>query len=218
MFAGRLNRTIPLFFMAFSLLLYDFFRPQHIGSSMEGQIPGIRIRGSSKSICRVLEGNRMPTIFDKQLISAVWPPTTQRPERPTSDWTAPRLNISVVFTSVNATLEALRAAGALASRLHARITLVVPEVVPYQLPLDKPPILHDWNGRRFQVLASKSSVETVVRFYLCRDRDEALASVLKPHSLVVIGGKRRWWWTTAEGRLAGRLRKLGHEVILAETE
>jgi len=117
---------------------------------------------------------------------------------------------------VNATLGALRAAGALASRLHARITLVVPEVVSYQLPLDKPPVQHDWNERRFHVLASKNSVETVVRFYLCRDRDETLARVLEPHSLIVIGGKKRWW-PTAESRLAARLRNLGHEVILAGT-
>jgi hypothetical protein len=127
------------------------------------------------------------------------------------------LNISVIFTSIQGTLTALRSAGALASRLGGRITLLVPEVVSYQLPLHQPPVAHDWNKRRFSVLASQSSVPTTVRFYLCRDRDETLARELKPHSLVVIGGKRRWW-PTSESHLARRLRKLGHEVILTETE
>ena len=66
-------------------------------------------------------------------------------------------------------------------------------------------------------MAAESAVDTTVRFYLCRDRDETLARVLRPHSLVVIGGKKRWW-PTAESRMAKRLRKLGHEVVLAETE
>ena len=36
------------------------------------------------------------------------------------------MNIAVVFTAVKSTLAALKKAGALASRLSARITLVVP--------------------------------------------------------------------------------------------
>lgn len=144
-------------------------------------------------------------------------PASQVPERQVSGEFESRLNISVVFTSVKATLNALRTAGTLANKLHAYITLLVPEVVSYQLPLNRPPVLHDWNEKRFRVLAAESPVDTSVRFYLCRDRDETLARVLKPHSLVVIGGKKRWW-PTAESRMANRLRKLGHEVVLAETE
>jgi len=128
-----------------------------------------------------------------------------------------RLNVTVLFTSVEGTMAALRTAGTLAGKLGGRITIVVPEVVPYHLPLNKPPVSQEWNERRFRVLAAESSVETSVRFYLCRDEDEMLARRLKPHSLVVLGGKR-YWWPTRESRLAKRLRRLGHEVILAETE
>jgi hypothetical protein len=131
--------------------------------------------------------------------------------------TEAQLNVTVLFTSVDGTMAALRTAGTLASKLGGRITIVVPEIVPYHLPLNKPPVLHDWNEKRFRVLAAESSVETSVRFYLCRDEDEMLARKLKPHSLVVLGGQKHWWPTRAS-RLAGRLRKLGHEVILAETE
>ncbi len=127
------------------------------------------------------------------------------------------LEIAVVFTTVNATLAALKEAGTLAGRLGARITLVVPQVIPYPLPLTSPPVLLDWSERRFHVLASESHIDTKVQLYLCRDREETLRSVLGARSLVIVGGRRRWW-PTAEKRLARRLRRAGHEVILKETE
>ena len=145
-------------------------------------------------------------------------PGTGFPQQPASGETESRLSISVVFTSVTKTLSALREAGALASRLGAQITLVVPQVVPYPLPLESPPVLLDWNERRFHVIASESPVETMVRLYLCRDRLETLISVLKPHSLVVVRCRRRWWWPTSEERLAKTLRRAGHEVIYTGTE
>jgi len=72
-------------------------------------------------------------------------------------------------------MAALRTAGTLANRLRGHITLIVPEVVPFHLPLNKPAVVHDWNKRRFRVLAAGCTVETSVRFLLCRDRDETLA-------------------------------------------
>jgi hypothetical protein len=127
------------------------------------------------------------------------------------------LEIAVVFTSVENTLAALRKAAAVASGLGARITLVVPQIVPYPLPLTSPPVLLDFNERRFAVIARESTVETNVHVYLCRDRQEALVQVLAPHSLVVLGSRRRWW-PTSEQRLARQLRKAGHEVIVTQTE
>jgi hypothetical protein len=127
------------------------------------------------------------------------------------------LNIAVVFTTVEATLPALRKAGVLANSLGARVTLLVPQVVPYPLPLETPPVLVDFNERRFRLIACQSPVETKVRIFLCRDRLEILNSVLSPRSLVVVGGRRRWW-PTAERWLARKLRTLGHEVVYTETE
>jgi hypothetical protein len=126
-----------------------------------------------------------------------------------------RLNIAVIFTSIESTLSALRRAGALANRPHACITLVVTQVVPYPLPLDRPPVSPDFRERHSRVLADESAVETTVRIYLRRDRMETLRKVLKPHSLVVIGGCRSWW-PTPENRLARQLRRSGHEVVFAE--
>ena len=127
------------------------------------------------------------------------------------------LSINVVFTSVDATLAALKQAGTLAHRLAAHITLVVLQIVPYPLPLTSPPVLQDWNERRFRVMANHSSVETTIHLYLCCDRLQTLMSVLKPRSLVVIGG-RQHWWPTHEKALARTLRRAGHEVIFTGTE
>ena len=123
----------------------------------------------------------------------------------------------MVFTSIEATLSALKEAANLASSLGGRITLIVPQIVPYPLPLASPPVLIDFSERRLRVIASNSRVETRVSIYLCRHPLETLRSVLKPHSLVVIGS-RKSWWPTAEKRLAAKLRRFGHEVIVTERE
>ena len=150
-------------------------------------------------------------------IEKILAPASGRPARPLREETEQKLNITVVFTAVETTLAALKEAGALASSLGARITLLVPQVVPYPLPLESPPVLVEFNEKRFRVMASQSPVETSVQIYLCRDRFEALHSALKPGALVVVGGKKRWWPTKDEA-LARQLRRAGHEVIFKETE
>jgi len=128
-----------------------------------------------------------------------------------------RLEISVVFTSIKATLHALRKAGEMADDLNARIVLVFPQIVPFPLPLTSPPVWLDFRESFLRAIAAKSQVETTVRICLCRDREEALSMVLKPRSLVVLGSRKRWW-PTAERRLAKKLRRCGHEVIISDVE
>ena len=142
-------------------------------------------------------------------------PAPVQPEVPRTGPADSSLNISVVFTTVEATLAALRKAGTLATRLRARITLLVPQIVPYPLPLTSPPILLDFNERRFRLIAEEAHVETVVRLYLCRDRRDMLKRALEPHSVVVIGAQKHWWFTP-EKRLARSLRNAGHEVVFEE--
>lgn len=150
-------------------------------------------------------------------IEKILVPATGQPSRPPVEEAGPGLNIAVVFTSVEATLAALREAGTLASSLSARITLLVPQVVPYPLALETPPVLIEFNEKRFRTIASQSPVETVVQIYLCRDGLETLTNVLNPGSIVVIGGRKRWW-PTREKKLARQLRRAGHEVVFKETE
>jgi len=145
-------------------------------------------------------------------------PRTKGPVRPDPVEADRRLNIAVIFTTVPTTLSAMRKAGSMAASLGARITLLVPQVVPYPLPLGSPPVLLDWNEKRFRVIASQSPVETVVRIFLCRDTRDAVEGSLGPKSLVVIGGRKTFWPFTKEKRLARRLGRCGHEVIFAEAE
>jgi hypothetical protein len=149
-------------------------------------------------------------------------PGTGRPAQPIEKEADQKLNIAVVFTSVESTLPALKEAGHLANSLGARIKLVVPQVVPYPLPLETPPVLVEFNENRFRVMASQSPVETSVQVYLCRDRFETLVSVLRTGSIVVLGGKkRRWparWVPSKDERLARRLQRAGYEVLFKETE
>ena len=137
-------------------------------------------------------------------------PRTGHPTRPIGEEADQKLNIAVVFTSVESTLAALKEAGNLANSLGARITLVVPQVVPYPLPLETPPVLVEFNENRFRVMASESPVETSVQVYLCRDRVEMLLHMLSPSSLVVIGGRKKWW-PTSEKLMARRLRQAGQK-------
>ena len=144
-------------------------------------------------------------------------PATGHPALPIGVEADQQVNIAVVFTSVDPTLAALKEAGILANSLGARITLVVPQVVPFPLPLETPPVLLEFNQNRFRVMASESPVETGVQVYLCRDRFETLAAVLKPGSIVLIGGRKRWWPTKDEA-LAQQLRRAGYEVLFKETK
>ena len=141
-------------------------------------------------------------------------PSPALPETAARD-TESGLNITVIFTSVDATVVALKKAGALAESLSARITLVVPQIVPFPLPLTSPPVLLDFQEKRFREIASQSPVDITVQLYLCRDGLETLKHVLKPHSLIVVGGRKRIWPTSAKS-LARKLRKAGHEVIFTE--
>src|SRR5262245_40842938 len=158
-----------------------------------------------------MEGDDMAQAFNRALNSYVG-----RPEVPVIEDQEAGLEVTVVFTSIEATLAALNRAGSLAESLGGRITLVVPQIVPYPLPLTSPPVLLDFQERRFREIAAKSPATTHVQLYLCRDGMETLKAVLKPHSLVVVGARKRFWPTREKG-LARKLRRLGHEVILTES-
>jgi hypothetical protein len=128
----------------------------------------------------------------------------------------PRFELSVVYTSFDATIAALKMAAALASGLSAHITLLVPQVVPYPLALENPQVLLEFTHKRLGVVATDIPVETTIRTYLCRDRLVTLSAVLKPGSIVVIGARKKWL-PTREKILVRRLRRFGHDVILTET-
>lgn len=158
-----------------------------------------------------MNGRNVPSLPFERIVA----PGSALPERPENRETNARLDFVVIFTGVDPTAAALRQAGALACSLNARIILLVPQVVPYPLPLENPPMPIDFNERRLRALARESPVEIAVRVYLCRDRLQTLETALGPHSLVVLGGRKRWW-PTEEKSLAKKLRRAGHDVIFTE--
>jgi hypothetical protein len=157
--------------------------------------------------------NDMSMTSERIPIPATLIPGRRPVDKPDSD-----LNVSVVFTGTRWTSAAIKSAGTLADSLGCSITLLVPQIVPYPLPLERPPVPLGWNEKRFEMMAGESPVGISVKVYLCRDRAMALGAVLKPHSIVFIGGLKRWWWPTTEERLAKTLRRAGHEVIFLGTE
>jgi hypothetical protein len=124
------------------------------------------------------------------------------------------MEVVVLHTTVEETLQALKTAAHLADGLSARIRLLVLEVVPYPLPLDRPTVPLPFTRRRFRTLAANSSIETNIDIHLVRDPDKIIESLLEPHSVVVMGAPRTWW-PTAHRRVAKRLQRMGHQVVLA---
>jgi hypothetical protein len=123
-------------------------------------------------------------------------------------------DVAVLYTDVKPTLAALRKAAVLADGLHARIRLVVAQVVPYPLPLDRPDVAESYTARKLSTLLPDTAIETHIDLRLCRDRVEGLLPALQKESIVVLGTKKRRWWPTPEERLARRLEKHGLAVLV----
>lgn len=121
-----------------------------------------------------------------------------------------KFEIAVVLTSLDLTLAALKEASNLAGSLGGRITLIVPCGVPWGS-------LHVLLELNEHQLEEVNRLETSVSLCLCRYPRETLKSVLTPYSLLVVASRKRWW-PTAETRLAGRMRRAGHQVVLTQSE
>jgi hypothetical protein len=116
----------------------------------------------------------------------------------------PQLAIHVAYTSEPETMAALRHAAKLATGLGARLLVVAPQVVPYGVDLDQPPVRPEFTAERMLRLAAEAGVEADVHVVLCRDRMEGLESVLGTNAVVIAGEKK----------LANQLTKRGHQVLL----
>jgi hypothetical protein len=138
-------------------------------------------------------------------------PLDTTPELETASGTLP---IYILFTNPTATLSAVRTVAAYASDLNAEIEVFVPQLVPYSLPLDHPPVPTEWLERRFSALFS--GFQITVQICLCRDRMEGIRTMLPAKSTIVIGASGRWW-AFRERRLAKDLRRQGQGVILCVT-
>jgi hypothetical protein len=129
----------------------------------------------------------------------------------------PELEVNVVYTRIPGAAKTLHTASGLARGLGARVTVHVPQVIPYPLELKAPPVSVQFAEQQLLALAGEQPVETNIQMYLCRDLTETIRRVLKPDSVVVIGGRKRWW-PTPEKKLAAILRRDGHRVILTHAD
>jgi hypothetical protein len=122
--------------------------------------------------------------------------------------------LNVIFTTPAATRHALSTAVGLVAGLPTRLRLIVPHVVPYALGLDRPGVNLEVQRARYREFVGASSLDTVVEILLCRDPFEALAVALPRESTILVG-QRRAWWFRRERRLARKLARLGHNVVIA---
>jgi hypothetical protein len=63
----------------------------------------------------------------------------------------------------------------------------------------------------------RSILQAEIQVCLCRQPLDAVISVLKPHSLVLLGGRKRLW-RTRDDILAKQMQRRGYEVILVIEE
>jgi hypothetical protein len=130
------------------------------------------------------------------------------------------LPITVLYTTLEGTLAALKASAVLARDLEVTLGLIITEVVPFRLPLDQPRVSVEFLKRRQEALVAQAGLEAGeigVQICICRDTRETLGRLLPAPSLIVLGGRRRWW-PTREQRLETFLARLGHQVIFIDSD
>ena len=127
----------------------------------------------------------------------------------------PELRLHVIYTDPETTLASLKSASVLARGLGARLELLVAEVVPYPLPLDRPPAAQQVTEAALEELAADCGTDVDVRVLLCRDREQTIPEWLPPGSIAVIGRRRRWGPGSSR-RLIRGVRRAGRQVIVLE--
>jgi len=128
------------------------------------------------------------------------------------------LIITVIHTTPEGTLSALKTAYGLAKCSGLQMRLVTTHEVPFRLTLEEPMVSVDFLRGRQASLVAQAKIdpdEVLIQILLCRNGKRALSEFLIPRSLVAIGGIRRWW--RPERKLEKQLTRWGHRVVFVET-
>ena len=123
------------------------------------------------------------------------------------------LDLVIPFTTPRLTRAALEAADRMGAGLEAAVRVLKVQVVPYPLQVEQSPVVVDFLQAQLQKLHSALPVRAEI--LLTRDFDPALESALHKHSIVVLASPARPWRTRTE-RLADRLRRAGHTVVMVK--
>jgi len=125
--------------------------------------------------------------------------------------------IYLLYTGIEQTLAAARAAAPFAAALGVPLTVVHFRTVPYPLPVDAPTGISPVQTAAFLRRLRGEALDARVRVYLCRDDQRTMPQTLPTRSLVVIGGHRRAWWPSRIERSRRLLEAAGYFVIFVET-
>jgi len=122
-------------------------------------------------------------------------------------------SVYVVFTTLEETHAALRAAASFASPLGVPVTLLHFQIVPYPQPIDAVAGVSPIATDAFGATLERNGVEVRRRVYACREFDAAIRSVLPTPSLVIVGVRGRRWPLPPREQLRRRLEAAGHFVV-----
>jgi len=125
------------------------------------------------------------------------------------------LDIVIPYKTPELTAAALDYAKLLGQGLDIRLRLIDVHVVPYTLPLDEPDVARLHLENNLRRIATKSEVPISPEIVFARDWEAGFRRTLRPHSVVLIP-IRKTWWRSADKRMAGRIRKHGHQVVWVE--
>lgn len=119
------------------------------------------------------------------------------------------IRVVIPFTTPELTRAALKAA----ARFCRQAIVVAVDVVPFPCPLDQSLVDESHLERQLLHVVQGTTVPVRVRVVRARDFDSAYQSVLKPDTVILIATKRHWW-RTCEEKLARRLLRAGHDVVV----
>jgi len=121
-------------------------------------------------------------------------------------------DVFAVYTALDETLAALRAAASFAGPLGATVTLVHFRTVPYAQPIDAPAGISPIATEAFSQQLATEGLEVSRRVYTCRELGSAIRGAVTGTSLVYIG-RSRGWWPQSSCRVRRALEEAGHLVI-----
>jgi len=129
-----------------------------------------------------------------------------------------RFQVTVVATTREGTLAALKTGAALAKNIGAPITLATVQVLRSHLPLELPPFMVEFFEKKAFALVSDAGIRdraVTIQIWFCHDQKKCLRQALGPQNLVVIGGTRRWF-RREEQKLEEWLCREGYPTIFAD--
>jgi hypothetical protein len=121
--------------------------------------------------------------------------------------------VIVIFTTTDATLAALRVAASLGRACNASVRLIAKQPPRHAVPADGALPRSPVESSDFRLrLAREINAHVDVLVCVCRRAADLPRTLLRRHSLVVIGGRPSWWPTRQE-RLRRALEAQGHFVL-----